>query len=192
MSFLRLVIAVATIAVCAAGGTVNVASQATFTPDGGMTGAGSSLNDGVTLEGDTWNAPGTVNWNLNFLYITIQFAEAKTFKGAQIWGDSDDVYRLEAWSGGSWQQMFVVPHDTSIDPSEIFGRHAGLIGNDPFHASFASFTTDLLRISRQFDPPDDGEYSLSEVELYVEDVPEPSTFVLMGAGLAALAVRRRF
>ena len=195
MIFLRLIVAVATMAAYTLAATVNIASQATFTPDSGMTGAGSNLNDGDTEEGETWNAPGTVNWNLDTLYIMIAFTQAHTFKGAQIWGDSDDVYRLEAWDGDSWEQMFVVPHNTSITPSEIFGRHAGLIGNDPFHASFASFTTNLLRISRQSEEPNDGEYSLSEVELYVDGavggVPEPSTFVLMSAGLAALVLRRR-
>ena len=174
-------------------GTVNVASQATFSLTAGTLSGGDpeTLKDGETKEGSAWD-DGTVRWTSDELVIEILFPEMLTFVGARIWGDYDDVYRLEAWSGGSWQQMFVVPW-MPPPPEGIRPRFAGYIENQPLQASFQPATTNLLRISRQndLDDSDDAQYSLSEIELYVDsNVPEPSTFALLGAGLGALVLRR--
>lgn len=174
-------------------GTVNVADQGTFSLTAGVLAGGDpeTLKDGDTREGSAWD-DGTVRWTSEGVEIEILFPEMLTFVGSRIWGDYNDVYRLEAWSGGNWQQMFVVPWMPA--PAEgVQPRTAGYVENMPFQASFQSWTTDRLRISRQNDPDDsdDAQYSLSEIELYVDSsVPEPSTFALLGAGLGALAVRR--
>ena len=171
--------------------SVNIANQGSFTLDAGISGSSADLINGVTLDGQTWNAAGTVTWtnDLNFIYI--EFPSAATFVGAQIYGDSDDVYMLQAWVGGSWQQMWPVSHELSISPSTIHGRASGQVGATFVPAGLTSQTTNKLRIGRAADAPNDFQYSLSEIELYVNSpVPEPSTFVLLGAGLSVLALRR--
>ena len=188
----RLLVAAVTFSTCSFGAfSVNIANQATFTFDAGIAGSSADLINGVTLAGSTWNAAGTATWTSDLNFIYMDFAAPETFIGAQIWGDSDDVYMLQAWVGGSWQQMWPVPHELSFVPSEIHGRASGQVGAAYYGAGLTSQTTDKLRIGRAPDAPNDFQYSLSEIELYVAGVPEPSTFALLGIGLGVLALRRR-
>ena len=111
--------------------SVNIANQATFTFDTfgtGIAGPSADLIDGFTLAGSTWDAAGTVTWDNDLNFIYMNFAAPETFIGAQIWGDSDDVYMLQAFVGGTWQQMWPVPHELSFVPSEIHGRASGQVG----------------------------------------------------------------
>ena len=182
----RLLIAATLLAASSFAGVINVAPQATITKTGtlGATAAAlTTLTDGTFLtEGTGWQT-GTVWWSSNTPQILFTFAAPQTIVGVKMQADNNDTYRVDAKVLGVWQQVFLAG---TVGGAGMRTRFGGQIDNAS--APFTAFTSTEFRVYAQ---SGDGSNSLSEVQLFANAVPEPSTFVLLGAGLAGLAFLRR-
>ena len=148
-----------------------------------MLGSQDSIVDGAFLtESIQWNT-GSWWWdqdpsvNPNPVVTTIHLNQLYTIDGFTMQADNNDVYRLEYWTGTTWQVAW--------DALEVFPGF-GLTTRDS--GALAPFSTDALRLTVI---AGDNFYSVSEIQASgAPTVPEPSTLLLLGAGLAAFGARR--
>ncbi|HZO53085.1 MAG TPA: PEP-CTERM sorting domain-containing protein [Bryobacteraceae bacterium] len=116
--------------------------------------------------------------------IEIDLLGTYTLIGAIVQADNNEQYLLEYKDAADvWQTLWNVPvgccfgvvtRPNPLDNTEI--------------QALGPVVAKALRISGV---DSDLYYSVTEVQVFAEQVPEPSTWVLAGAGLGALLLRRR-
>ena len=149
---------------------------------GALLGPQSSIVDGAFLtESLQWNI-GSWWWdqdpsvNASPVVTTIHLNQLYTIDGFTMQADNNDVYRLEYWTGTTWQVAWDAPNVAGFG---LTTRDSGLL---------TPFSTDELRLTVI---AGDNFYSVSEIQASGSPVvPEPSTLLLLGAGLAAVGARR--
>ena len=159
----------------------------------GTPAAPSSLVDGAFVaDGQQWNL-GTVYWQGGATdsadTITISLAHAATVTGLLLQGDNNDSYVVSYEAlDGSWHTLpgAFSPHGTVADPG------AGTVswGMGVSAQSFAAITAQAFRI----DASGDQSYAVSEFQAigqFLPTVPEPTSGLLLLAGVGALGVMTR-
>jgi len=159
----------------------------------GTPAAPSSVVDGAFVaDGQQWNL-GTVYWQGDATdtadTITISLAHAATVTGLLLQGDNNDSYAVSYEAlDGTWHALpdAFSPHGTVADPS------AGTVGwgMGTSALSFAAITAQAFRI----DASGDQSYAVSEFQAtgqFLPTVPEPTSGLLVLAGLGALGAMAR-
>jgi hypothetical protein len=167
----------------------NVALNGSFFSDDGIWAPGvispaARIVSGVlATEGTPWNQDG-VWWNGNVYpnnSITIVLPGALVINSFFVQADDNDTYRVSYLdSGNNWQTAYDVPYQFSF----------GLVTRSEFVLS-SPIETSSLKVEAI---NGDGFYSVSQIIVIGQSpntVPEPSTFLLLGAGLGGLALLRR-
>ena len=144
-----------------------------------------SIVDGIFLPETTqWNS-GSWWWdqdpsvNSSQVVTTIQLNQKFELDSFAVQADDNDTYRIEYWTGSSWQTAWDVP---SVPSWGLVTRSSGAL---------APIVTDKLRFTAT---GGDNFYAVSEIQAFgVAAVPEPETYALMlGAlGLVGFVARRR-
>ena len=164
-------------------GVVGVLRAGSPWEGGALLGPQSSIVDGAFLtESLQWNI-GSWWWdedpsvNASPVVTTIHLNQLYTIDGFTMQADNNDVYRLEYWTGTTWQLAWDAP---AVCCFGLTTRDSGLL--------MTPFSTDELRLTVI---AGDNFYSVSEIQASGSPVvPEPSTLLLLGAGLAAVGARR--
>ena len=185
------------VAIAPLAGAANVAAGAAVTATG--TGFGSSVGWG----GAALAAPSTVTdglflatgqqWNVDTVFwqggapdtadtVTITLAGAAAVTGLHLQADNNDLYDVTYRDvGGTWHDLGAIAPNTDSS----WGLGDG-------YASFAAVTATAFQIHAS---GGDDSYAVSEFQAtgsFLPAVPEPTTGLLMLAGLGALvAVARR-
>jgi hypothetical protein len=175
----------------AASAQSNVALGKAVTASGTVQGAAlSTLVDGVFLPDQTQWQTGTVYWTNPGVQIFIDLLGSYQITGFIAQVDNNDTYRLSYWDAVT--SVWITALDFS--PTDLWGvrtfpNHAD---NSEQHLFTTPFTTSLLRFEAL---AGDAAYSASEIQLFgtlaSTTVPEPASVLLIGSGLAGLAVLRR-
>jgi len=159
----------------------------------GTPAAPSSLVDGAFVtDGQQWNL-GTVYWQGDTTdsadTITISLAHAATVTGLLLQGDNNDLYAVSYEAlDGTWHSLPAAfsPHGTVADPtSGTVGWGMGVSS-----MSFAAITAQAFRINAS----GDQSYAVAEFQAtgqFLPTVPEPTSSLLVLAGLGALGVMTR-
>ena len=188
------------IAIAPLAGAANVASGSAVTTTG--TGFGQSAGWGTgTLAAPSTLVDGALvadfqQWNIGTVYwqggapdatdtITIALGGAATVTGLFLQGDNNDLYTVSYEdTHGNWTAIATVQPNSGGAVNWGMGQAS---------TSFAAVTAGAFQIQA---PGGDGSYAVSEFQAtgnFLTAVPEPSSGLLMLAGLGALAavVRRR-
>jgi len=182
-------------AVCLLAGPINLNKPVTLNgsfgayvgPYGNICGVGvqpqgsaASLDDGVFLPEGTCYQSGPVYWNTQSNTIDIDLQGTFLLNGAIVQADDNDTYELQYKdTGGIYHNWYDVPTQGSF----------GMItrpGSGQIKALPAVQATGL----RFFAPvgSGDGEWAVSEIEVFA--VPEPGTIWMMLGGLTLVAAAR--
>lgn len=167
----------------------NVAFNAAVTLDGtfftdgwggGVVVDKSTVVDGVFLPENTQWDQGAVWWdergdNKN-QSITIDLGGLFAIDSFIVQADDNDSYKLEYYDSGIFEWVAIPPIYSygMVTRPEIFLPD--------------TVTTTKLKFSAT---GGDGYYSVSEIQAFGKEVPEPTTILLFGVGLAGLAAYRR-
>jgi hypothetical protein len=174
------------------------------TDDGGhaYTNNPSLLSDGyIPPEGTIWTASTNVYWTgPNNIYepwfdhpsFILDFGSVYRVDAIRVQVDNNDSYVLMAsTNGSSWGTFYIIyAADGNIDPVSPGGM-------DPFDIAASSFTTGNpvdARYIKLFALSGDGMYAASEIQAFgtlPNGVPEPTTMLLLGAGILGLVGVRR-
>lgn len=124
-----------------------------------------------------WDADPSVNPN-PVTGMVINLNQAYTIDRLVVQADDNDTYSIEYWDGANWQLAWNIPAVFSFG---LTTRDSGIL---------PAFTTTRLRFNAT---GGDNYYSVSEIQAFAPEVPEPGTWALMlaGFGLAGTALRRR-
>jgi len=145
-----------------------------------------SIVDGAFLpESTQWNS-GSWWWDADAsvnsapVVTVIALNDSYALNSFSVQADDNDTYRIEYWDGAAWQLAWDVP----VQPSwGLTTRTSGLL---------PSITTNQLRFTAT---GGDNFYAVAEIQAFgsiTRAVPEPETYALMLAGLAAVGfVARR-
>jgi hypothetical protein len=122
-----------------------------------------------------WDEDPSVN-STTPVHYTIQLDGLFTFGHFLMQADDNDSYRVEAWDGAAWQNVWDVP---TLPSFGLRVRESGTL---------APVTTDRFRLTAT---GGDNYYAISEFRAF--SVPEPGAWALMiaGFGLVGAALRRR-
>ena len=160
----------------------------------------SSLVDGLyKIESAYW-AEDTIYWSTfpyytagqGLQYITVDLGAPYTITGFNVQADNNDRYQLSYWDSSQWVAAWTVPSsydDPSLDTGGLSTRSITLS---------SSITTSMLRfegIHSDGQIFSDNWFSVSEIQAYVpssNQVPEPTSMLLLGLGLMGLAGVRKF
>jgi hypothetical protein len=188
-------LATALVAIAPLAGATNVAGGAAVTTSGpgfgnsdgwccGALASPSTVTDGLTLPtGQQWNT-GTVFWSGDGKdtvdTLTITLAGAATVNQLFLQADNNDSYAVSYLGlDSAWHSL------VSIDPNS--DSSWGLGDNT---ASFSAITATAFQIQAS----GDGAYSVAEFQAtgdFLPAVPEPTSTMLMLAGMGALALLAR-
>ncbi len=149
----------------------------------GTNGTKESIVDGAFLpEGQQWNYD-SVWWSTNHgvtggQYITIDLGGLFNIDSFIVQADDNDAYKIEYLNNSTleWTIVNIIGGWGLRERPEIFLS--------------STITTSSLKLSAH---SGDGYYSVSEVQAFGSAVPEPTTMLLFGTGIAGLAAvgRRR-
>ena len=200
-------LATALVAAAPFASAANVAAGATVSTVGGGFGlsAGwgigtladpSTLVDGMFVgDGQQWNI-GTVYWQGGSPdtadTVTIALSGAATVTGLTLQGDNNDLYAVSYEDvGGTWHALSTLSPHGSVDPT--YNGGGGVWWGMGTDSSFSAITAIAFQIQAS---GGDGSYAVSEFQVtgeFLPAVPEPTSGLLMLAGLGALAsvARRR-
>ncbi|VAX15001.1 hypothetical protein MNBD_NITROSPINAE01-1633 [hydrothermal vent metagenome] len=153
-----------------------------------------TVTDGI-FKPDEWQWNNGTTWwdthNRPAAYVNIDLAGTFYLESFVVQADDNDAYLLEYWNltSFSWATAWNVPN---------FGNHGwGLqtrpndTNNSERYMLGTPITTTKLRLSGV---GGDQYYSTSEIQAFgykTQDVPEPATLLLLGAGLMAGGLVRR-
>lgn len=152
-----------------------------------------TLVDGLFLAGGTAWQDGTVWWDSTLPdsgnnSIIINLLTPYTISGFIAQADDNDIYQVDYWNGSQWLSAWTIP-------TNLYGG-LRVRPNDTDYTEIymipTPITTAQLRITGV---GGDSYYGISELQAWgttpVGVVPEPSTFLLIGGGLVAVALRFR-
>jgi PEP-CTERM motif len=207
---------ISTICGLAAGGLLAMSAQAAMAGNVLPTGVGSATTTGVfgvASAGSPWGQPPSANvstvydgnflpenqqWNIGSVWwdanvpggdpasITLNLKHSYSLNEFIVQADNNDTYLLQYWNEGTheWDNAFAVP--TVCTDTSCFGlttRDSGVLG---------SITTDALRFTApDTNQPGDGYFSVSEIQAFGVEVPEPATWAMMLIGVAAIGAGMR-
>ena len=166
---------------------VNVVGTGTFNNSTAL------IHDGaIPAQGSVWNLPDKVWWNTTTTpTFTLDLGAIYLLQDFVVSLDNNDTYRFQYSTDN-------VTYNNLVDVSSAFGEIGG--GMDTFSSVFGNpdyvagvdFTATSARYVRVFATAGDNSYSTGEIQLFGESaVPEPSTFVLLTAGLGLFLMRRK-
>ena len=151
-----------------------------------------TVTDGVFLPDDSqWN-DGTLWWDSHNVnepqHVIIDLDDIFTIEGFVVQADDNDAYLLEYWDPGSgWVTAWDVPN------FDAYGWGMQTRPNDQNNAEIYMLPTSIETNQLRFSGVDgDQYYSVSEIQAWgYASVPEPSSLVLLGAGMLGLAMAGR-
>ncbi|HZV57822.1 MAG TPA: PEPxxWA-CTERM sorting domain-containing protein [Sphingobium sp.] len=161
-------------------GTLRAGSP--WAPASAPTALTSVADDAFVPEGQLWTQ-GSVWWDddpsVNALPVslTIQLGGPVSFDRFVVQADDNDSYLLEYWDGGAWQTAWAIDFKPSFG---LVTRDSGVLGS--------TITTDALRFSAT---AGDNYYAVSEIQGFLTAVPEPTSWAMMMAGIAAVGFQMR-
>ena len=152
---------------------------------GGMASPGSVTDGPFTPLGQQWNY-GSVYWSGVDSGVTITLSHLASVSSLVLEADNNDDYRIEFLDRASvWRNLTTVETDKAEQGQNLYG---GLLST--------SIEARAFRISAY----GDNHYSVAEFQAggnWIADntppqpVPEPTTWLMLGAGLAALGARKK-
>jgi hypothetical protein len=191
-----------------AGAATNVALGASVALDGSGFGqsagwGGATPIDASIVTDGAFVADGQ-QWNVDSVYwqggapdtadtITIALSSAATVTSLLLQGDNNDFYAVSYEdTGGTWHALATLSPHTPLDAA-TYGSDYVSWGMGTDSASFGAITATAFSIQTS---GGDGSYAVSEFQAnggFLPAVPEPTSGVLMLAGLGALVslARRR-
>jgi hypothetical protein len=157
----------------------------------GLVASPDTITDGAFFPRSTQWDQGPVWWDSTFSggqNIVIDLGGAFMIDSFVVQADDNDAYNLFYHNipTDTWQLAWHIPAiggwgmQTRPNPSDNTARYM----------LPATITTDALKIEGDY-PNSDLLFSVSEVQAFGTPVPEPSTLLMAGAGLAGLALARR-
>lgn len=179
----------------------NVALNAPVTASGtfGSSVSYGTIDDGVFFPENTYWQNGTVWWNdsgtpdpANTPSLVIDLGQSYSISGVIVQADNNDSYTLQYRSSvnGTWQTLWDVPFD----------YNGGGLATRPNTDQITQYTLATpvdVEAVKFFANSGDGDYSVSEIQLYgtsssvpSSGAPEPATWGLLVAGFGGLVFRR--